>query len=193
MKPADPKLVRAAHRLAAMLDPDQCVVVGAMALAVYGYPRATVDVDFVSRLPLPEARKRLADHGVKASLEHSDKVAGDFDCLKGVFDGIEFDILPPLVEIDWKKAVAIPVGRGHTLKVVDLPTLIHLKLRVGGPQDVLDVAMLLQQHPTEATRAGKLATAFGLDAQLQSFMKSPRVVAKGPKALRRRSGRSKVS
>jgi hypothetical protein len=38
------------------------------------------------RLPLKEARKRLADYGVKASLEHGDKAAGDFDCLKGNFD-----------------------------------------------------------------------------------------------------------
>ena len=186
MKQSDPKLVRTAHRLVSMIDPDGCVVVGAMAVAVHGYPRATTDVDLVSRLPLVEARKRLADHGVKATLRRGDVAERDFDWLKGVFDGIEFDVLPPLVPIDWDNAVEVPLGHGDTLKVVDLSTLIHLKLRAGGPQDVIDVVMLLQQHPTEASRARELATAYGLAAQLESFMRSPRIKAKGPKIPRSR-------
>jgi hypothetical protein len=188
LKRSDPKLVRVAHRLTRMIDPDQCVVVGAMAVAVHGYPRATTDVDIVSRLPLPSVRKRLADHGVRAALKHGDVQDDDFDCLKGVLDGIDFDVLPPVVPIDWENAVDVPLGRGETLRVVDLRTLIHLKLRAGGPQDVIDVAMLLQQHPAEAARAGELATAYGLDAQLESFMKSPRIASKGPKRDPRRSG-----
>jgi hypothetical protein len=176
-----------------MIDPNQCVVVGAMAVAVHGYPRATTDVDLVSRLPLPRVRKRLSDHGVKAALEHGNVQDGDFDCLKGVLDGIEFDVLPPLVPIDWENTVDVPLGRGETLRVVDLRTLIHLKLRAGGPQDVIDVAMLLQQHPAEAARAGELATAYGLDAQLESFMRSPRITSKGPKTPPRRSEPKKKS
>ena len=186
MKQSDPKLVRIAHRLASMIDPDGCVVVGAMAVAVHGYPRATTDVDLVSRLPLAEARKRLAGHGVKATLRRGDVAERDFDRLKGVLDGIEFDVLPPLVPIDWGNSVDVPLGHGDTLKVVDLSTLIHLKLRAGGPQDVIDVVMLLQQHPAEASRARELATAYGFAAQLDSFMKSPRIKAKGPKTPRSR-------
>ena len=193
MKWTGPKLVRAAHSLVAMIDPDQCVLVGAMAVAVYGYPRATADVDLVSRLPLPDVRKKLAHHGVRAVLKQGDDLTGDFDRLTGVFDGVEFDILPPLVPIDWSNALEIPLGGSDTLKVVDLPTLIHLKLRAGGPQDVLDVAMLLQHHPTEAARAAELATAYGLAAQLESFTKSPRVRAKRPVTTPRRSKRSKTS
>ena len=179
MKQSDPKLVRVAHRLASMIDPDDCIVVGAMAVAVHGYPRATTDVDLISRLPLPEVRQRLAGHGVKATLKRG-------EVLEGVLDGIEFDILPPLVPIDWENAVNVPLGHGDTLKVVDLSTLIHLKLRAGGPQDVIDVVMLLQQHPTEASRARELATAYGLATQLDSFMRSPRIKAKGSKTPRSR-------
>jgi len=186
LKQSDPKLVRIAHRLASMLGPDGCVVVGALAVAVHGHPRATTDVDLGSRLPLTEARKRLADHGVKATLRRGDVAERDFDGLKGVFDGIEFDVLPPLVPIDWDNAVDVPLGHGDTLKVVDLATLIHLKLRAGGPQDVVDVVMLLQQHPAETSRALELATAYGLAAQLDSFMRSPRIKAKGPKPPRSR-------
>ena len=189
MKPPDPKLVRVAHRLATMIDTDDCLVVGAMAVAVHGYARATTDVDLAFRRPLSEARKRLAEHGVKAALRHGDASEGDFDCLKGRLDGIDFDILPPLVAIDWQNAVEVPLSHGEILRVVDLPTLIHLKLRAGGPQDVIDVAMLLQQHPAEAPRAAELATAYGLAAQLESFMESPRIKAKASKNPRRRSRR----
>ena len=85
----------------------------------------------------------------------------------------------------------VPLGHGDTLKVVDLPTLIHLKLRAGGPQDVLDVAMLLQDHPAEHERAREFATAYGLAPQLASFMKSPRIRAKRPTGPRRRSTRTR--
>ncbi len=190
MKPNDPKLVRIAHRLAVTIDPDSCAVAGAMAVAVHGYARATADVDLVSRLPLPEARKRLANQGMKSALQRGDVRKGDFDCLRGVLDRIEFDILPPLVPIDWENAVDVPLGGGETLKFVDLPTLIHLKLRAAGPQDVLDVVMLLQRHPAEAGRARELATAYGLAAQLESFMENPRVKAKAAGAARRSSRRS---
>jgi hypothetical protein len=164
-----------------------------MAVAVHGYARATADVDLVSRLPLPEARKRLTDHGVKTTLKHGDVREADFDCLKGVLEGIEFDILPPLVPIDWENTIDVPLGRGETLKFVDLPTLIHLKLRAGGPQDVLDVVMLLQLHPAEVQRARELATAYGLAAQLESFMESPRIKAKASGTVGRRARRSRKS
>jgi len=190
LKPNDPKLVRLAYRLAAAIDPDACAVAGAMAVAVHGYVRATADVDLVSRLPLPEVRKRLADQGIKSALKRGDAREGDFDCLKGILEGIEFDILPPLVPFDWDNAVDVPLGGGETLKFVDLPTLIHLKLRAGGPQDVLDVVMLLQRHPAEAVRARELATAHGLAAQLETFMESPRIKAKASEAVGRRRSRS---
>ena len=193
MKPNDPKLVRIAHRLAVTIDPDSCAVAGAMAVAVHGYARATADVDLVSRLPLPEVRKRLADQGMKSALKRGDVREGDVDCLKGVLLGIEFDILPPLVPIDWENAVDVPLGGGETLKFVDLPTLIHLKLRAAGPQDVLDVVMLLQRHPENVVRARELATAYGLASQLESFMESPRIKAKASGTGGRRSRRSDKS
>jgi hypothetical protein len=172
-----------------MIDPDDCVVVGAMAVAVHGYARATTDVDLVSRPPLRETRKRLAAHGVNAALKRGDALEGEFDCLKGSLDGIEFDILPALVPIDWEHTIALPLGDGETLNVVDLPTLIHLKLRAGGPQDLVDVAMLIQRHPSESARAAQLATAFGLASQLESFLANPRIRSRGPKASPQGSNR----
>lgn len=169
-----------------MIDSDSCLLCGAMAVAVHGYARATTDVDLVCRFPLVEARKRLADHGVRTVLKRGDPSEGDFDCLKGVLEGIDFDVLPPLVPIDWDNTIDISLDHGEVIKVVELATLIHLKLRAGGPQDVLDVVMLLQQHPQEVARARELATAYGLAAQMKSFMDSPRIKAKAPKRSRRR-------
>lgn len=189
LKATDPKLIRIARRIAVMLGPDSCVVVGAMAAAVHGYARATTDVDLIFGPPLVEARKRLAQHGVKTVLKHGDRLDGDFDCLEGTIDGIDFDVLPPLVPIDWDNAVDVPLSRGELLRVVDLTTLIHLKLRAGGPQDVLDVVMLLQRHPGELARARELATAYGLAAQMEWFMNNSRIKAKAPKVRSRRSVR----
>ena len=190
MRASDPKLVRVAQRLADMIEPESCVVVGALAIAVHGYVRATRDVDLVTRIPLSEARKRLAEHGVKAVLKRGDVLEGDFSCIKGVLDGIDFDVLPLLVPIEWKSAVDVPLAGGAKLKVVDLRTLIHLKLRAGGPQDVLDVVMLLQRHPEHLTRALELATGYRVADRLESFLNDPRIKAKTPRPPRQRRRRS---
>jgi hypothetical protein len=161
-----------------MIEVDSCALVGALAVAAHGYVRATRDVDLVTRIPLKEARERLAKHGVRARLRRGDVLAGDFPCVRGVLDGVEFDVLPPLVPIDWEQTVEIPLTSGDKLRVVDARTIIHLKLRAGGPQDVLDVAMLLQRHPEHLARARELATAYGVTERLESFLSDPRIQAK---------------
>jgi hypothetical protein len=179
-------LRRVALRLIESLGEDACVVVGAIAVAAHGYPRATADVDLVARIPLAEVRKRLTARGVPCVLKRGDRMEGDFPCVRGVLDGVEFDILPPLVPIEWENAVDVPLGGGDKLRIVDLRTLIHLKLRAGGPQDVLDVVMLLQQHPEHLARARELATAHRVADRLESFLSDPRIKAKAPRAARRR-------
>lgn len=191
VKAGDPKLVRVACRLVGIIETDSCALVGALAVAAHGYVRATRDVDLVTRIPLTEARDRLAQHGVKASLRRSDALAGDFPCVRGVLDGVEFDVLPPLVPMEWENTVEIPLPGGNKLRVVDARTLIHLKLRAGGPQDVLDVAMLLQRHPEHLARARDLATAYDVTERLESFLSDPRVRAKTPRRSRRGSSLSK--
>jgi nucleotidyltransferase AbiEii toxin of type IV toxin-antitoxin system len=175
-----------ALRLIKALGEDSCVVIGAIAVAAHGYARATTDVDLIARIPLAEARNRLSVRGVKSVQRRGEAVAGDFPCIRGVLNGIEFDILPPLVPIEWEKAVDVPVGAGATLRIVDLPTLIHLKLRAGGPQDLLDVVMLLQRCPEQIQRARELATAYRVADQMESFMSNPRIRAKAPRPRRRR-------
>jgi hypothetical protein len=76
--------------------------------------------------------------------------------------------------------VDVPLGGGERLRIVDLRTLIHLKLRAAGPQDVLDVAMLLQLRPEHLALARELATAYRVADRLESFINDPRIRAKAP-------------
>ena len=178
-------LKHVALRLVAALGEDSCMVIGALAVAAHGYTRATTDVDLVSRIPLVEARKRLSAKGVRSVLRQGDKRADDFPCLRGVLNGVEFDILPALVPITWENVVDVPLGSGEKLRIVDLRTLIQLKLRAGGPQDVLDVVMLLQRRPEHLARARALATAYRVADRLDSFMSDPRIKVKAPRPARR--------
>jgi hypothetical protein len=191
VKASDPKLVRVAGRLAGMIEVDSCALVGALAAAAHGYVRATRDVDLVTRIPLTKARDRLVQHGVKASLRRGDVLAGEFPCVGGVLEGVEFDVLPPLVPIEWETTVELQLAGGNKLRVVDAQTLIHLKLRAGGPQDVLDAVMLLQQHPEHLARARELATAYGVKERLESFLSDPRIQSKMPRRSRARPSRSR--
>jgi hypothetical protein len=178
-------LTRIAARLASILGPEHCVLVGALAVAVHGYPRATDDVDLLTRLDLKEAQKRLAAHGVETVLRRGDVLEGDFPCLQGVLDGVRFDVLPQLVTIQWDDAVSLPMG-GTVLRVVDLDGLIRLKLRAGGPQDLMDAAHLLLQHPDRIGRARDAARRYHLEEKLDIWLDDPRTRSQVEEALRER-------
>src|SRR5437899_9246811 len=65
---ATPDLLRMAARLAEALGPDDCVIVGALAVAAHGYPHATDEVDLLTRLDLKDAQKRLREHGIETTV-----------------------------------------------------------------------------------------------------------------------------
>jgi hypothetical protein len=169
VKAADADLVRLAARLASTLGTEQCLLVGGLAVAGHGYVRATDDIDLIVRYPLAEARRRLAAKGIGARLTKGDVSEGDFPCLKGVLEGIRFDVLPPLVPLDWEKAVEATTEAGR-LRLVDLDGLLRLKLRAGGVQDVLDVAVLVLMRPDHRESAREIAQAYRVLDRLDSFL-----------------------
>lgn len=169
-------LASAAVRLARLLGPDECVLIGGLAVGVHGYVRATDDLDFISRQPLSATRETLRKAGIETRLLRGDVLDGGFSCLKGEIDGIRFDVLPPLVPIAWDGAVALDMA-GGTLKVVDLDGLLQLKFRAGGPQDLLDVARLVLLHPETEVRARELATAYGARDRFDTWIRDPRILA----------------
>ncbi len=169
-------LVSAAVRLARLIGPDECVLIGGLAVGVHGFVRATDDLDFISRLPLERTRERLRQAGIDTRLLRGDVLDGGFSCVKGEIGGIPFDVLPPLVPIAWEDALKIDVA-GGTLRVVDLDGLLRLKFRAGGPQDLLDAARLVLLHPHTEERARELATAYRASDRFEIWLKDPRIRA----------------
>ena len=179
--------------MARIIGPEDCVLIGGLAVGVHGYVRATDDIDFISREPLELARKRLLEAGIETRLLKGDVLEGGFRCLKGVIDGIPFDVLPPLVPIAWEASITVEVPSG-TLRVVELDSLLRLKFRADGPQDLLDVARLVLLHPEMEKRARELATAHRALDRFEAFLDNPRVRAQAQEeAERERSGLRKPS
>ena len=170
------RLERVAVRLVAAAGPADVVIVGGLAVALHGYVRATDDIDLLARGALADVQARLAAKGINAKLFRGDRPGGDFPCLKGELDGIRFDVLPELAPVDWEGAPEFKVG-GVSLRIVDLPGLLALKLRAAGPQDLLDAAALVLLHPEIAPVAQRLATARGLASRLASLLANPRLRA----------------
>jgi hypothetical protein len=176
MNTADHDLVRVAARLASVLGPEQCLLIGGLAVGGHGYVRATDDIDLIVSYSLAEARRKLAASGIAATLAKGDVSEGDFPCLRGVLEGIRFDVWPALVPLDWEKAIEATTESGR-LPLVDLEGLLRLKLRAQGVQDVLDVAVLVLRHPDCRERAREIARAYRILDRLDSFLADRRTQA----------------
>jgi hypothetical protein len=107
--------------------------------------------------------------------------------VKGTVEGVPFDILPAVVPLDWGRAAKIPMGRGVTLRVVDLEGLIRLKLRAQGPRELLDVAALVLQHPKQRDLAREIAVAYRVAEKLEVWLKDPRLKAESLDARRQQA------
>jgi hypothetical protein len=168
-------LDRVAARLAAILG-DEAVLIGGLAVGAHGHVRATDDVDFASSRAPAEVQALLSHAGLRSSLKRGDVREGDPPwVVRGEMDGIAFDVLPPLVPIAWESAIEVSLGRGARVRVVDLWSLLQLKLRAGGPQDLLDVAMLLRLHPDLEGEALRAAEPYGLAERLRTWLADPRL------------------
>jgi hypothetical protein len=158
-------------------------------VSVHGYVRATDDLDFISREPLADTREKLRSVGIETRLLRGDVLDGGFSCLKGEIDGIPFDVLPPLVPIAWDRALPLDI-RGGTLRVVDLDSLLQLKFRAGGPQDLLDTARLVLLHPETEARARELATAYRARDRFETWLNDPRIRAQAREGAERERPRA---
>ena len=170
-----PDLAEIAMRLVRVLGADECVLVGGLAVGAHGYVRATGDIDLIVKASLESVRARLKRNGIAARLRRGDPTEGDFPCLKGILAGVPFDIMPPLVPIDWQRAVRVPIRPDVALPIVDLEGLIRLKLRAQGPRDLLDVAALVRRHPEELPAARETSEAYGVADELKVWLNDPRL------------------
>ncbi len=168
-------LEQAAIRLAEALG-DAVVLVGGLAVSAWGYVRATDDIDFVANVSVQEVQERLAAAGIDSRVLRGSLLDADIPWrVKGRISGFAFDVLPPLVPIDFEKAVTVTLAGQKPVRVVDLEALLRLKLRAGGPQDLLDTAKLLRAHPELVDRIRPIAEKYRLWVQVDQWMKDPRV------------------
>lgn len=158
----------------AKLLPEPSALVGALAVGAHGYPRATDDVDFVCPADPSEIQARLAAAEISTSIRRGDILEGDIrSCVSGTVAGIAFDVLFPPVPIDWSATVLLPLAPGSRLRVVSLTDLIRLKLRAGGPPDMIDVVQLVRRHPEMMPFAVSVAEAYSLRDRLEAWLADP--------------------
>jgi hypothetical protein len=153
---------------------ESAILVGGFAVSAWGYVRATDDVDFVSRLPAADVVRQLTAAGIRSRVRKGTPEDDVPWCVSGTAEGIAFDILPPLVPIDFSQAVRIRLG-SQEVRVVDLDGLSRLKLRAGGPQDLIDVVQLLRRHPELVAGIRTIAEKYGVWRQLDTWMKDSRL------------------
>jgi len=73
------------------------------------------------------------------------------------------------LEVDLAPA-CVAVCPEQAIKVVDLDTLLLLKTRAGGVQDMLDVAQLVWRNPSRLSLARELAGRYGVGNKLESCL-----------------------
>jgi hypothetical protein len=155
--------VAEAEKIAALLRARgvETAVIGAVAAAVHGYPRATADLDLASSVDpyrlLQPFSAELAALGYDAQLHEPDAD----DPLGGVLTvrGAGFRKIQ-IVNYANPWGGGTPLGREAiesatrdalgSLSVVDLPHLVALELYSGGPKGRLDVVELLARNPDAA-------------------------------------------
>ena len=171
----DDELVRAAVRLNSILG-ETCLLIGGLAVSAWGHVRATEDIDFVCRLEPPDIQTLLSDRSITTQLRKGDLLEGDVPwVISGSLSEIPFQILPPVVPIEWDQATTIPMPDGSALMVVDLMSLIRLKLHARGVRDLWDVAMLIQSHPKRENEVRKLAASEDVLDELEKWLNDPRL------------------
>lgn len=167
---SDPSYRESAIEVARILGPESCVLIGGLAVAAYGHERATKDVDFITRLPLREAKERLAADGLSVEVRRGDPAEGVPTFLRTNIAGVLVDVLPMLVPIDWEHLPEVSLTPKGSLKVIDLDTLLLLKARAGGMQDVLDMTQLVWRNPDRLPLAREFAGRYGVASKLESCL-----------------------
>lgn len=149
--------IREAEAIAPLLAKEglECVVIGAIALAVHRYVRFTEDVDLGVNADLKQMRRLvevLESKGYDVELHEpdgDDPLAGVIDITGsfGMVQIVSFENRFPAAIRDALAADKIPLIAGSNLKVIPIPQLVALKLYAGGLKSIADVVEMLRRNP----------------------------------------------
>jgi hypothetical protein len=182
--PAGERTLALAAEIAALLAARgaRSAVIGAVALAVRGYPRATEDLDLATVTDPFKVLQGVADelrqHGYAAELSLPDAD----DPLGGVLT-VRVEGADPVQVVNYfnpwqgwaevgKQAVETAEANAlPPLAVVDVPHLIALKLYAGGAKSQLDVLELIDRQPAlDLESLRQLCRGFGLERELERLL-----------------------
>lgn len=157
--------------VAALLDAGDCeyAVIGAMAAAVYGSVRATVDADAlvsVSQAKLSGLQKSLRKAGLEVELRRGDP-EDPIPALLAISDrhGNRVDLLAGLRGLDpdaLGRAITLTLS-GRPLRIIGREDFIAMKCFAGGPQDLVDAGEAIRSAltPVDLDLVRRLARRFG--------------------------------
>jgi Nucleotidyl transferase AbiEii toxin, Type IV TA system len=165
------KLKQAVDVLTALRDDGHIngfALVGGLAVSAWSPPRATMDVDLlvlVESNNLNYLVKALSDAGMIAELRRGG-VDDPVPCL------IRADFLDIIVATKKYEAEAIEQSiivnfAGKDIPVASPEFLIILKLKAGGPRDLLDVQELLAANLVDRVLLAELAARYGVEVGCQ--------------------------
>jgi predicted nucleotidyltransferase len=158
-------------------------LIGALAVAARGRPRATQDIDILISSDLPyftESLTRLADQlGGRCEIRKGDP-DDPIACLARIYDKAENAFLDFLkVRWKWEEEMiesAQPVALEGKVQIPVLRTedLVVLKLRAGNPQDLLDAEELIKVvtlKKLDRARLSKMAKRARVDKALAKLLR----------------------
>ncbi len=123
-------------------------LVGGLAVAVWGAPRATKDIDLlIRRDALEKALSTVRPCGFTlealpfefkdgSELQRISKIDGEGDLLT-----LDFMLVNKNLEETWASRIRLPFGDGH-VTVISRDALIAMKAAAARPQDLLDIENL---------------------------------------------------
>jgi len=170
----DYSLLNVAKNVLSLID--STVIIGGMAVAVYGYDRNTQDLDLATALPKEDIMEKLALHCETLECRKGDVQDPLPWVIHGKKDGVAFQILPAqAIHIDVQHGVMLAQG---SLCFASLDDLIHSKCYASGHQDLCDVAILVMINEDYRQLAIRYAQECDCLEQLNHWLNDSRLLSR---------------
>jgi hypothetical protein len=157
-------------------------IIGAVAVAVHGYPRSTHDLDLAAAADLRALRAAARDLEAKGCVvtlgepDFDDPLGGVLTVSRGDADPVQIvnyaNPFRPGTGALAEEAIQNTTVHLESLPVVELPYLVALKLYAGGAKSKLDVVELLDRNPSVDREAiAALCKLHGLEEEWSALVR----------------------